>query len=128
MTSNDPADEAALERFFAAARADRPEPPLRLLNAVLADAAEVAAARQAPQAPAVPARPWWRHPRLLEPIAGWRGLATLGACAVFGFWVGIAGGITVDDGTVWAGTATVASDEAATDPVGEFFDLASVEN
>ena len=47
--------------------------------------------------------------------------------SAFGFWVGIAGGITVADGTVWAGSASGLADGAA-DPVGEFLALASVEN
>jgi hypothetical protein len=125
MTPKHHPDEAALARFFAAARADAPEPPARLLNAILADAAEVAHARQ--PAPAPVPRPRWRRLGRLEPIGGWGGLAALGACAAFGFWVGIAGGITVEDGTVWAGSASALSDNA-TDPVGEFLALAAVEN
>ncbi len=111
--------------FFAAARAESPEPPTRLLNAMLADAADVSAARRAHPASMSPPAPRRRHP--FEPIGGWRGLAALGACAAFGFWIGIAGGITVEGGTVWAGSGTTVS-ETATDPVGEFFDLASAEN
>ena len=30
----------------------------------------------------------------VEPIGGWRGLAALAACAAFGFWLGLAGGVT----------------------------------
>jgi hypothetical protein len=123
MTRRDDADDAALERFFAAARIRTPEPPARLLDAILADAAETAATR----APA-PARRRWR-PRLrpLDPIGGWGGLAALGACASVGFWVGIAGNVVVEDGAVWAGANTVAG-EVAADPVAAFYDLAALEN
>jgi hypothetical protein len=126
MTSENDADDAALAPFFAAAQADAPELPTRLLNAMLADAADVAAVRPRP-APAAPPTPWWRRIRPFEPIGGWRGLAALGACAALGFWIGIAGGVTVEGGTVWAGSGSTVS-EVATDPVGEFFDLASAEN
>ena len=47
-----PGYEAALAPFFAAARAAPPEPPVRLLSAILADAAEAERA-------ALPRQ--WRH-------------------------------------------------------------------
>ena len=53
-----PGDEAALEAFFAAARAEEPAPRTALLSAILADAAEVHAARaRRARAAAAAARP-----------------------------------------------------------------------
>jgi hypothetical protein len=54
-------------------------------------------------------------PRLSQPA--------LGACAAVGFWLGIAGNLTVDGATVIAGTAS----ESAADGVDAFFDYASLE-
>ena len=80
------------------------------------------ASRRATPAPA-PRRAGWRPASLFEPLGGWRGLAALGACAALGFWLGIAGNLTVDGATVIAGTAS----ESAADGVDAFFDYASLE-
>ena len=115
-------DEAALEAFFAAARAEADAPRTALLSAILADAAEVHAARNAP-APAAPPRRTVRGIRLLAPIGGWRGLAALGACAALGFWLGLAGNLSLDGTTLTAGAAS----PSAADGVDAFFDYASLE-
>ena len=108
-----PGDEAALAPFFAAARAAPPEPPVRLLSAILADAAEAGAPLAAP----VAAR--WRA----VPALGWRGATALAACALLGFWLGLAGGVTIDGTTLQAGT--VAADGG--DPIETFLELAAME-
>ncbi len=123
MTAKRDAAEAALEPFFAAARATEPPPSLALLSAILADAADAGAARLPAPRPA--RRSAWRRLRgLAEPLGGWRGLAALGACAAIGFWVGVAGGVSIEGGSVWTGSTPA---EASADPVGAFFDLASAE-
>ena len=108
-----PGDEAALAPFFAAARAAAPEPPVRLLSAILADAAEASAPHSAP----VAAR--WRA----VPALGWRGATALAACAALGFWLGLAGGVTIDGATLQAGT--LAADGG--DPIETFLELAAME-
>ncbi len=120
MTPRPDEDETALAPFFAAARAEEEAPRTGLLSAILADAAEVHAARTAIPAPA-PRGGW--GPRLLAPIGGWGGLAALGACAAVGFWLGIAGNLSIDGTTLTAGAAS----ESSADGVGAFFDLASLE-
>ena len=116
-----PADEAALEAFLTAARAEAPAPRTALLSAILADAAEVHAAREAAPAPWPPLPA--RRVRFLAPIGGWRGLAALGACAALGFWLGLAGNLTLDGATL----TTAATSESAADGVDAFFDFASLE-
>ena len=56
-------------------------------------------------------------------------MTALAACVAVGFWIGLAGRVTIEDGAVWAGTRAVAADadSAPDDPVVAFFDLASVE-
>ncbi len=115
-------DEAALAPFFAAARRAEPPPPVHLLSAILADAAAAQAARS-PAAEPGRRTPPGRAVRLAAPVGGWRGVAALAACAALGFWLGLAGEISIDGATVSAGTAVAESD----DPVGEFFDLAAME-
>ena len=115
-------DEAALAPFFAAARAAEPPPPVHLLSAILADAAVAQAARTPPAEPVRRARRG-RALRFAAPIGGWRAVAALAACAALGFWLGLAGEVSIDGATVSAGAAIAETD----DPVGEFFDLASVE-
>lgn len=127
------AEEQGLEPWFAAARAEVADPPLALLSAILADAASVGAAREVAVPPAreVPAEVvplpqaggGWRF----DLVGGWKGLAGLAACAAVGFWIGMVGEVTVEDGAVWSGARAVAADSAPDDPVGAFFDLASAE-
>jgi ferric-dicitrate binding protein FerR (iron transport regulator) len=108
-----------LEAFFAAARAENPAPRTALLSAILADAAEVQAAR-APRAslPVPPQRPaGWRFGRLFAPLGG---VAALAACAALGFWIGLAGSLTLDGATLTAG-------ETPAYGVDAFFDYASLE-
>lgn len=137
-------EERTLEPWFAAARAERAEPSLGLLTAILADAGAVGAERAAgggvqPGAALRPAVAEGALParregsavhgrrRGLDGLGGWKGLAALAACAAAGFWIGIAGQVTIEDGTVWSGARAVAADTAPDDPVGAFFDLASAE-
>lgn len=134
-------DEAALAPFFRAARtAEAQALPPGLVADILADAAAVSAARH----PALPERrraPAPRRPllgRLLAPFGGWPGAAVLGTAAAVGFWVGVAGSVSIDaTGTVRAGsawthdlmadtTADQGADQEA-DPVASFFDLAALE-
>jgi hypothetical protein len=115
MAPEDAAALAALAPFFAAARTAPPEPALVLRSAILADAAEAVP----PSAPTPTRR------RALAPAFGfWRGAAALAACALLGFWLGLAGSVTIDGATLQAGTA-VAADSA--DPIETFFDLAAME-
>ena len=122
-------DEAVLAPFFAAARAEEAPPPTALLSAILADAAEVHAARTTPAhpAPTPPARRPRFGARLLSPIGGWGGLAALGACAAFGFWLGLAGDLSLDGGTLTTVAADQSDDGGADIGVGAFFDYASLE-
>jgi hypothetical protein len=123
--------EAALEPFFAAARAaDRTAvrgPTTALLSAILADAAEVSAERAAAAAEPLAAG----HGAYLRAIGGWRGLTALAACAALGFWLGIAGEVPIDTGgSAWSsyGTSDGASAEGGgDDQLGAFYDLASAE-
>jgi len=115
MTPEDTAAAAALAPFFAAARAAPPEPSVALLSAILADAAE---AGPPPAAAPAPVR------RLAPAVGYWRGAAALAACALLGFWLGLAGGVEIDGATLQAGTAS-AADNA--DPIETFFDLAAME-
>lgn len=121
-----------LDPWFAAARSETPEPPLALMSAILGDAAAVSAERVAmpvetvaetDAAETVPLR----RRRRFDGIGGWKGLAALAACAAMGFWAGIAGQVTVEDGALWTGQPAVAAETVPDDPVGAFFDLASVE-
>ena len=120
------ADASALEPFFAAARDTDAGPSVTLLSAILADAGEVSAERRA--AEAVPAPASRRSGGYLRTIGGWRGLTALAACAALGFWLGIAGEVSIDTGqaTSWSSYDSTA-DGSADDQVGAFFDLASVE-
>jgi len=125
------AEEAALAAFFAAARAEDVEPRTALLSAILADAAEVHAARAT--AGSAPARPATATPvprrrfgaGVLSPIGGWGGLAALGACAALGFWLGLAGNLSLDGASLTT-VAASQSDAAETGAVA-FFDYASLE-
>lgn len=57
----------------------------------------------------------------------WKAFAALAACAALGFWIGLAGQVTIEDGAVWSGVRSAAAEDAPDDPVGAFFDLASLE-
>ena len=101
------ADEAALEPFFAAARAEEPAPahraPLghpRRRRRGRTPPAPRRAARRRPAAPAGAARSSRRS-------AAGAALAALAACAALGFWLGLAGNLTVD-----GATAATAGDDA----------------
>lgn len=115
-----------LEPWFAAAREAPADPPLALLSAILGDAAAVSAERQGTVAARRPAGgPAER--RVFDVVGGWKGLGALAACAAIGFWMGLAGQVTIEDGAVWSGSRAVAADTSPDDPVGAFFDLAMAE-
>lgn len=92
-----------LEPWFAAARAQAPQPGAGLMARLMADADAVAAARPAPVAsggasrlPALPAAPA-RSParrrgrsRLVSGLGGWKAVAGLMAAGVAGVWIGLA--------------------------------------
>ena len=59
-------------------------------------------------------------------LGGWRGATALAACAALGFWLGLAGGVTLDGTTLQAGTTLATADDGA-DPVEALFELAAVE-
>lgn len=128
-------EELILDPWFAALRAEPAEPPLALLSAILADAAVVDEARNAVHEPtAVVAEATTPAPLPAadadEPrrrLSGWKAAVALAACAALGFWIGIDGRVTVEDGSVWTGTRAAAADSMPDDPVGAFFDLASAE-
>lgn len=116
-------DEDELERFFAAARAEQDAgdgPNLALFAAILRDAAIVTAERDA-----VPEGPAPAPVRRFAAIGGWPGFAAMAACAVVGFWAGIAGNLSLDGTTLERSTSLVASAE---DPVDAFYTLGTGEN
>ncbi len=83
--------DETLEAFFAAGRARPPEPGAGVMARIVADAeAELDARMPNPVRP----RPAPRSPgiwiRLLDGIGGWPALASLGAAAVAGVWIGFA--------------------------------------
>ena len=55
----------------------------------------------APPAPAPAGRRW--RGGLAAALGGWRGAAALAACGLFGFWLGLAGGVSLDGTTLQAG-------------------------
>lgn len=118
-------DAAALAPYFAAARRSEPEPSLRLLSAILADAGEVAAARAAPPAQAARRAPPRRG--LFAALGGWRVATALVAASIVGFSVGLSGAVDLSGGTGWTTATTTAAAESQDDPVAGFFDLASAE-
>lgn len=127
-------DEAALAPFFRAARAEEVILPPALMANILADAAAVTAERR----PALPARQpaaaRWTVRRLFAPIGGWAGATVLGVSAALGFWIGVAGSVSIDSsGTVQAESSwaadweqVAAGDDAALDPVTSFYDYAGL--
>ncbi len=132
-------DDAALAAFFRAARTSGDAPlPAALLADILADAAAVTAERRPalPVRQAPPRQRPWSLRRLFGPVGGWPGAAVLGASAALGFWIGIAGGVSIDSSTgtmvtdsdwsqSWSRTAS--GDDAATDSVASFYDYAALE-
>ena len=79
-------DEAELDRFFAAGRAEAPVPSDALLARILADAD----ARAVPAAPRPPAsRSGW-FAELLAGIGGWPAAAGIAAAAMTGVTIGMA--------------------------------------
>lgn len=86
-------DEALLEDFFAAARAEAPEPPATLLTRVMADADAALATRVLPPPPAAPVRHGtggWLA-RLSDMLGGWGGLGGLATASAAGLWLGLSG-------------------------------------
>ncbi len=102
-------DDAALEAFFAAGRARTPEPGAEVMARILADAEAELAARTSRSVRSWPvrSRPIRSWPvrsrssvgrprrlgvwtRFLDGIGGWPALASLGAAAVAGVWIGFA--------------------------------------
>ncbi|MGI1663541.1 dihydroorotate dehydrogenase [Palleronia sp. KMU-117] len=101
-------DAADLDHFFAAARAQRPEPGVDLLARIAAEAEATAAARARP-GPAS-ARANGRQGRSgvwlgdwLAAIGGWPAVAGLATATVAGLWIGYAqphlGAMTLGTGT-----------------------------
>lgn len=122
-------DEDELERFFAAARADAAEPSLALLGAILRDAATVTAERDpVREAPAVRAAPPPAGSTRLAPIGGWPGFAAMAACAVIGFWAGMAGNLSLDGMTLERSAGLGSQVASADDPVDAFYTLGTAEN
>lgn len=95
-------DEGDLAPFFAAARASRPEPDARLLEAVLADAA--AETQPAPR---------WR----------WPAAAALAASVAAGFLIGITGIAPLDGGLALSADGTFEIVSALDSDAAGFFDL-----
>jgi hypothetical protein len=113
-------EDAALAPFFAEARKRdaETEVPSVLMARMMADADAVRV---------IPTRQAVRSGGLLEGIreafGGWRGAATLAACAVAGIWIGVSDVSETASTMIWAG----GSDAAAEDPVTAFFDLAAAD-
>jgi hypothetical protein len=89
MTRNDDArrDDAMLDDFFAAGRAEAPVPSADLLARISADAA-AQAARNAPARQ--PRRRRGLFATISEAIGGWPALAGLASAAAAGVWIGVA--------------------------------------
>jgi len=116
MTTEDLDAAKMLAPYFDAARMRTQDPSVALLSAIIADAAAVQAARNPPP-------PAWR--RLLDPARRtWPASAALAACALLGFWVGVAGTVSIDP-TSFATTLSDGSTDA--DPVATFLELAAME-
>ncbi|RMH48674.1 MAG: hypothetical protein D6686_10040 [Alphaproteobacteria bacterium] len=90
--------EAALDALLAEAGGPPPDPAF--IERVMADARAVAAARAHQPARPAAGRPerrrhrgggWQRRlARLAVPVGGWRAVGALAACALIGFWLGLA--------------------------------------
>jgi hypothetical protein len=86
MAENDRTDQE-LERFFAAARGQAPDPSPGLLARVLEDAQAVQAAQQADRSAPAPRRPRWRQ--AVDLLGGWPAMAGLATAGVAGLWLGL---------------------------------------
>ena len=105
-SDKDRLSDAALDGFFAAGRAQAPEPGADLMARIMADAeAEIAARAPAP-APRTGRRGRWAA--LVSGIGGWPALASMAAAALAGVWLGFAspdrlntlsGGLLLPDST-----------------------------
>ena len=82
-------DDAALDAFFVAGRANAPEPGAELMARIMADADAEIDARAAASAPAGRRRQG-RWAALLGGIGGWPALASMATAAVAGIWMGFA--------------------------------------
>lgn len=89
MNDKDKQPEAALERLFAAARAEAPAPSPELMARVLA-AAELEQAQmiRVRQAVPEPRAGFWAHVR--QGLGGYPALAGLAAAGLAGVWIGLA--------------------------------------
>jgi hypothetical protein len=97
MTMTEPdKDDIALDAFFAAARADDPEPGDDLMARILADAARVQPRPVTPVSAA--SASGWRG--ILAAIGGWPAMGGMAVATMAGLWIGIAPP---------AGLATIAS-------------------
>lgn len=96
-TNHSPDD--ALDGFFAAGKAQTPEPSEALMAAIMADAMAVADTFDAQSAPVRPGRlGLWAT--LLAVLGGWPAVAGMATAAVAGVWMGVTPPQGVSD---WAG-------------------------
>ncbi|WP_089280310.1 hypothetical protein [Antarctobacter heliothermus] len=117
------AEGAGLDSFFAAARAEAPQPDGGFLARIEAQAlAEQPVARGGAPAVARP-RPTGVLRQLREALGGWAGMAGLATACAAGIWIGVSppDGLTV----LWGGDAA-ALGTIGVDPLSSF-DLALME-
>lgn len=117
MTVEDLEAAKQLAPYFDAARAEARDPSVALLAAIIADAGRLQAERQPPPPTAL-------HRLAARAGGAWRASAALAACALLGFWLGTAGGLSIEAGYLATSRDAVAS---AGDPVETFLELASME-
>ncbi len=106
-------DEGDLAPFFAAGRAARPVPGMRLLEAVLADATAEAQPSRRRGWPAQPSRRW-----------RWPAVAVLAASVAAGFLIGLTGIIQTGGGSLLAADGAFEMVGAIDTDAAGFFDLA----
>ncbi|MHA6326833.1 hypothetical protein [Roseivivax sp. CAU 1753] len=110
-TDRNGSDDAGLEAFFVAARAQPPEPGPGFLARVSAQAE--AEARAHGDARHAARRSAGRGPLavLRDAIGGWPALAGLGFAACAGVWIGIAppDGIAASVATLWSGDTALSA-------------------
>jgi hypothetical protein len=112
-----------LDAYFAAARARTPEPPVALLDAVLADAADALTdRREETRLGVLPARTRLSDGLrgMLTVLGGWKAATAMALCAAIGFGVGVSGWSAAES-YVWGETMDY-SDVVAM--VTDVFDLA----